>query len=82
MPMACSRWPLARLHPAQALDARLKDVIPPAVARAAVESGVARAPWPAHYPPSERLPLPFRSSRSPAARFHLAVIPEKVQDSL
>ena len=32
------------------LDARLKDVIPPAVARAAVESGVARAPWPAHYP--------------------------------
>ena len=37
-------------HPAQALDARLKDVIPPAVARAAVESGVARAPWPEHYP--------------------------------
>ena len=32
------------------LDARLKDVIPPAVARAAVESGVARAPWPEHYP--------------------------------
>ena len=32
------------------LDARLKDVIPPAVARAAAESGVARAPWPAHYP--------------------------------
>jgi malate dehydrogenase (oxaloacetate-decarboxylating)(NADP+) len=32
------------------LDSRLKDVIPPAVARAAVESGVARAPWPAHYP--------------------------------
>jgi len=32
------------------LDARLRDAIPPAVARAAIESGVARAPWPAHYP--------------------------------
>ena len=32
------------------LDARLRDVIPPAVARAAVDSGVARADWPAHYP--------------------------------
>jgi malate dehydrogenase (oxaloacetate-decarboxylating)(NADP+) len=32
------------------LDARLKDVIPPAVARAAIDSGVARAGWPAHYP--------------------------------
>jgi malate dehydrogenase (oxaloacetate-decarboxylating)(NADP+) len=33
------------------LDARLRDVIPPAVARAALDSGVARAGWPAHYPP-------------------------------
>jgi malate dehydrogenase (oxaloacetate-decarboxylating)(NADP+) len=33
------------------LDGRLKDVIPPAVARAAIDSGVARAGWPAHYPP-------------------------------
>jgi malate dehydrogenase (oxaloacetate-decarboxylating)(NADP+) len=32
------------------LDARLRDVIPPAVARAAVNSGVARADWPEHYP--------------------------------
>jgi malate dehydrogenase (oxaloacetate-decarboxylating)(NADP+) len=33
------------------LDARLKDAIAPAVARAAIDSGVARAEWPAHYPP-------------------------------
>jgi malate dehydrogenase (oxaloacetate-decarboxylating)(NADP+) len=33
------------------LDDRLKAVIPPAVARAAIDSGVARAGWPAHYPP-------------------------------
>jgi malate dehydrogenase (oxaloacetate-decarboxylating)(NADP+) len=32
------------------LDTRLKDVIPPAVARAAIDSGVARVDWPAHYP--------------------------------
>ncbi|MGB5640139.1 MAG: malate dehydrogenase, partial [Sedimenticolaceae bacterium] len=32
------------------LDARLKETIPPAVARAAIDSGVARAQWPAHYP--------------------------------
>ncbi len=32
------------------LDPRLRDVIPPAVARAALDSGVARAGWPAHYP--------------------------------
>ena len=32
------------------LDARLKDVIPPAVARAAIDSGVARVDWPDHYP--------------------------------
>jgi malate dehydrogenase (oxaloacetate-decarboxylating)(NADP+) len=32
------------------LDPRLKDAIAPAVARAAIESGVARAEWPAHYP--------------------------------
>lgn len=31
------------------LDPRLIDVIPQAVARAAVDSGVARAPYPAHY---------------------------------
>ncbi len=32
------------------LDPRLRDVVPPAVARAAIESGVARGQWPAHYP--------------------------------
>ncbi len=32
------------------LDPRLIDVIPPAVAQAAVESGVARSPYPKHYP--------------------------------
>ena len=32
------------------LDPRLIDVVPQAVARAAVDSGVARAPYPAHYP--------------------------------
>jgi len=34
------------------LDPRLREVVPPAVARAAIASGVARAPWPAHYPPA------------------------------
>ncbi len=37
------------------LDARLRDTIPPAVARAAVETGVACAPWPDHYPPMEKI---------------------------
>ena len=32
------------------LDSRLKDVIPPAVAAAAIASGVARGDWPSHYP--------------------------------
>jgi malate dehydrogenase (oxaloacetate-decarboxylating)(NADP+) len=32
------------------LDPRLIHVVPAAVARAAIESGVARAPYPAHYP--------------------------------
>ena len=32
-------------------DPRLRDLVPPAVARAAIVSGVARLPWPAHYPP-------------------------------
>jgi len=32
-------------------DPRLRDLVPPAVARAAIASGVARLPWPAHYPP-------------------------------
>jgi malate dehydrogenase (oxaloacetate-decarboxylating)(NADP+) len=31
-------------------DPRLIDQVPPAVARAAIATGVARAPWPAHYP--------------------------------
>ena len=31
-------------------DPRLRDLVPPAVARAAIASGVARAPYPAHYP--------------------------------
>jgi malate dehydrogenase (oxaloacetate-decarboxylating)(NADP+) len=31
-------------------DPRLRERVPPAVARAAVETGVARAPYPAHYP--------------------------------
>ncbi len=33
------------------LDPRLREVLPPAVAQAAIDSGVARAPWPLHYPP-------------------------------
>jgi len=33
------------------LDPRLIHAVPPAVARAAVDSGVARAGYPAHYPP-------------------------------
>lgn len=32
------------------LDARLMKTVPPAVARAAIDSGVARAGYPAHYP--------------------------------
>ena len=32
------------------LDPRLMDFVPPAVARAAVDTGVARRPYPAHYP--------------------------------
>ena len=32
------------------LDPRLQDFVPPAVARAAVDSGMARAQYPAHYP--------------------------------
>ena len=32
------------------LDARLLAIVPPAVARAAIDSGVARAAYPAHYP--------------------------------
>ncbi len=31
-------------------DGRLREVIPAAVARAAINSGVARGDWPAHYP--------------------------------
>jgi malate dehydrogenase (oxaloacetate-decarboxylating)(NADP+) len=38
------------------LDPRLIEVVPPAVARAAVDSGVARAPYPPHYPPPPPLP--------------------------
>jgi malate dehydrogenase (oxaloacetate-decarboxylating)(NADP+) len=33
------------------LDPRLIKLVPPAVAQAAIEAGVARAPYPAHYPP-------------------------------
>src|SRR5690242_13178229 len=32
------------------LDPRLRDAVAPAVARAAVESGTARLPYPSHYP--------------------------------
>ena len=32
------------------LDGRLRDVVPPAVARAAIDTGVARSDWPEHYP--------------------------------
>lgn len=34
------------------LDPRLIQIVPPLVARAAIESGVARKPYPAHYPES------------------------------
>jgi len=33
------------------LDPRLREVVPQAVAKAAIKSGVARADWPDHYPP-------------------------------
>lgn len=33
------------------LDPRLMEFVPPAVARAAIDTGVARSPYPAHYPP-------------------------------
>jgi malate dehydrogenase (oxaloacetate-decarboxylating)(NADP+) len=36
-------------------DDRLRQVVPAAVARAAVESGVARAPYPAHYPSATQI---------------------------
>jgi len=35
------------------LDHRLRDVMAPAVARAALATGVARGEWPAHYPPCD-----------------------------
>ena len=35
------------------LDPRLMEFVPPAIAKAAVDSGVARAPYPAHYPQSK-----------------------------
>jgi malate dehydrogenase (oxaloacetate-decarboxylating)(NADP+) len=38
------------------LDPRLIEFVPPAVARAAVESGAARASYPAHYPPLSEPP--------------------------
>jgi len=34
------------------LDPRLIDFVPPAIAKAAVDTGAARAPYPAHYPAS------------------------------
>ena len=37
------------------LDPRLIEVVPQAVARAAIESGVARAPYPSHYPQAAKL---------------------------
>jgi malate dehydrogenase (oxaloacetate-decarboxylating)(NADP+) len=36
------------------LDPRLLDYVPPAVAQAAVDSGIAAAPYPSHYPPAPR----------------------------
>jgi malate dehydrogenase (oxaloacetate-decarboxylating)(NADP+) len=33
------------------LDPRLREVVAPAVARAAIDTGVARGEWPEHYPP-------------------------------
>ncbi len=35
------------------LDPRLRDAVSPAVAAAAIQSGVARSDWPSHYPPRE-----------------------------
>ncbi len=37
------------------LDGRLREAIPPAVAKAAVETGVAQMPWPEHYPPMDSI---------------------------
>ena len=36
-------------------DARLMQYVPPAVAQAAVDSGVARKEYPAHYPPPPKI---------------------------
>jgi malate dehydrogenase (oxaloacetate-decarboxylating)(NADP+) len=36
-------------------DPRLKDYIPPAIAKAAVDSGSARVAYPGHYPPAPQL---------------------------
>ncbi len=36
------------------LDPRLREWVSPAVAAAAIQTGVARAPWPDHYPPIDR----------------------------
>lgn len=36
-------------------DPRLRDYVPPAIAQAAVDSGAARLPYPAHYPPAPKL---------------------------
>ena len=33
------------------MDPRLIDYVPPAVAKAAVDSGIARTGYPSHYPP-------------------------------
>jgi hypothetical protein len=39
-----------RLHHPQAARCQTREAVPPGALRAAVESGVARVPYPAHYP--------------------------------
>ena len=46
------------------LDPRLIQVVPPAVAQAALDSGVARAPFPAHYRKPQGGLTPFRQVES------------------
>ena len=49
--MACASLAFGVDYILQPLDARLKDVIPPAVARAAGWKAVGKgAQWPVHYP--------------------------------
>ncbi|MHB8345633.1 MAG: malic enzyme-like NAD(P)-binding protein [Acidiferrobacterales bacterium] len=50
------------------LDPRLIQVVPPAVAKAAIDSGVARAPFPAHYSKPQEGAWPGRQPKSMSSK--------------